>query len=123
MKEKILALIKALMIVSVAFLIGTSLAFQGIPLTWNLLGRTVQDSTFYTGRYYQVNDSLRIVTIKDRRYGYYDEYRLQVKRDSIYYFTGVRTYVSTHSSKRDAVNYLRMIYNDERNKRNGSHFK
>jgi len=62
----ILSKIKFLFVIAIALLasyyIHEKYIYDTIPGRWYLEGEIVKDSTAYTGRYYKVNDSIRLVT-------------------------------------------------------------
>jgi len=68
----IISTIRFLFVIAIALLasyyIHEKYIFDTIPGRWYLNGEMVQDSTTYTGQYFRVNDSIRLVT-EDYYYG------------------------------------------------------
>lgn len=109
MKE-FLAIISVIIIVLFLFWLVFSIAYE-IPYgKWYIQEKTVKDSTFYLGQYSQINDSIRIVKIKDNDDKFFDEFKVQVKKDSIWVDTKVFTY-GRDRSKFEIINYLHWRYN------------
>jgi hypothetical protein len=81
---------------------------------WYFTGEIVQDTTTYTGTYFQVNDSIRLVTVKN-----FDSPACYVYvKDSVFKRTEIRQYWDILPNKYLMVRQLQVDYekqfNDDR---------
>jgi len=80
--------------------------YIGIPYTWTLSGKTVVDSTHYTGKYYQCNENVRIVIDHDiRSNGSFDRYVIYAKQNDKWIKTSAYSYTSMFN-----INPLMLFY-------------
>lgn len=85
------------------------------PYSWIKEGYFVEDNKYDGGKYYHVNDSLRIVFIDNQKCKY-QQFRLFVLINNEYYYSGIFTYKSTHDNFSDMLMYLKYRYNNRMNK-------
>ena len=84
---------------------------NSIPGKWYFTGEIVQDTTTYTGTYFQVNDSIRLITVKN----FNSPACYVYVRDSIFKRTDIKYYWDILPNKYLMVRELQMSYEKQFN--------
>ena len=117
----ILSTTKFLLVIAIAlatsFYIHEKYIYDIVPGRWYLEGKIIQDSTTYTGQYFKVNDSIKLVT---ENYYYGPACFVYVKEGAEFKRTDIRHFWRGFNNKYLMIRELQIRYEQEM-KRNDSY--